>query len=115
MRDFTRDYRPHSWDEIVGQTHLVKTLKKEIETDTISHGYLLCGPRGTGKTTTSRILAQNIDAVIIEMDGASNNGVEHIRSLREDVQYLPTDGKKYKVYLIDEVNYGLRNFVNPIA
>lgn len=104
MRDFTKTYRPHAWDEIVGQPHLVKTLKNEIANDTIGHAYLFCGPRGTGKTTTSRVFANNIDAVIIELDGASNNGVEHVRRLREDVQYLPTDGKKYKIYLIDEVH-----------
>lgn len=104
MRDLTKSYRPNSWDEIVGQEVLVKTLKKEIETNTIGHAYLFCGPRGTGKTTTARVFADNINATVIEMDAASNNGVDNIRELREDVQYLPTDKTEYKVYVIDEVH-----------
>lgn len=102
MKDFAKEYRPMNWEDLVGQSHVAKTLKKEIETNSISHAYLLTGPRGTGKTTTARILARNLDANVIEMDGASNNGVEDIRKLREDVQYLPTNKKKYKIYIIDE-------------
>lgn len=104
MRDLTKKYRPNDWLMIVGQDALVKTLKSEIETDEIQHAYLFCGPRGTGKTTTARVFSKNIDATVIEMDAASNSGVDNIRDLRQDVQFLPTDGKKYKVYIIDEVH-----------
>jgi DNA polymerase-3 subunit gamma/tau len=104
MRDLTKTYRPNDWISIVGQEHLVKTLQSEIKNESVGHAYLFCGPRGTGKTTTARVFANNIDADVIEMDAASNNGVDHIRDLREDVQYLPVGSKKYKVYVIDEVH-----------
>lgn len=104
MRDLTRSFRPKDWESIIGQEALVKTLKNEIKTNTVGHAYLFCGPRGTGKTTTGRVFASYLDAQVIELDGASNNGVDSIRSLRDDVLYLPADGKKYKVYIIDEVH-----------
>jgi len=104
MRDLTKTYRPDDWVTIVGQDVLVKTLQAEIKNDAIGHAYLLCGPRGTGKTTTARVFANKINAVVIELDAASNNGVDNIRDLREDIQFLPVDNKKYKVYLIDEVH-----------
>jgi len=104
LRDLTRQYRPDDWESIVGQEALVKTLQNEIKTGSVSHAYLFEGPRGTGKTTTARVFAKHLGAQVIELDGASNNGVENIRNLRDDVMFLPTDGRKYKVYIIDEVH-----------
>lgn len=102
MRDLTRHYRPDTWDSIVGQSVLVKTLQKEIETNTVGQAYLFSGGHGTGKTTTARVFANALNAQIIELDAASNNGVENIRDLRNDVLYQPADGKSLKVYIIDE-------------
>ncbi len=122
-----RKYRPQTFDEVVGQKHIVQTLKGQIESNKLSHAYLFCGTRGTGKTTCARILAKAIscqnlkdgnpcnecDACktvnssnsvdIIEIDAASNNGVENIRSLVEEVRYTPVELKK-RVYIIDEVH-----------
>jgi DNA polymerase-3 subunit gamma/tau len=78
---------------------LTTTLQKEIDTGNVGQAYLFCGPRGTGKTTTARIFARKINGNIIELDAASNSGVEHIRNLRQDVMYLPTDGALYKIYI----------------
>lgn len=104
MKDLTRIYRPKEWDSIVGQEALVKTLQTEIKNDDVGQAYLFCGPRGTGKTTTARVFANHLNAQIIELDAASNNGVDHIRDLRQDVTYLPADGASKKVYIIDEVH-----------
>lgn len=107
-----RKYRSRSLDEIVGQEHVTTTLKNALKTGKISHAYLLTGPRGTGKTSIARILAHEINDLpyseeahfdIIEIDAASNNGVEDVRALREKVQSAPTSAK-YKVYIIDEVH-----------
>lgn len=121
-----RTYRPETFDEILGQEHIVKILKNQIAVDSVSHAYLFCGTRGTGKTTTARILAKAVNCLspaerpcgtcehcraikegnfmdVVEIDAASNNGVENIRELRESVKYPPAVGNK-KVYIIDEVH-----------
>ena len=122
-----RKYRPQNFDEMIGQKHIVQTLVNQIKNDKIGHAYLFCGSRGTGKTSTAKIFARaincqnprngnpceecetcralkasnNID--ILEIDAASNNGVDEIRDLREKIKYPPVNGK-YKVYIIDEVH-----------
>ena len=121
-----RSERPEVFSEILGQDHIVRVLKNQINTDTVSHAYLFCGTRGTGKTSTARILAKAVNCLsdgerpcgvcenclaikngtfldVIEIDAASNNGVDNIRELRESVKYPPAAGRK-KVYIIDEVH-----------
>lgn len=121
-----RAYRPEVFDEILGQEHIVRILKNQINTGTTSHAYLFCGTRGTGKTTMARILAKGLNCLsengrpcgkcsacisikegtfldVVEIDAASNNGVDNIRELRESVKYPPAVGRK-KVYIIDEVH-----------
>ena len=108
-----RKYRSKSLSEIVGQEHITETLDKALKSDRISHAYLFTGPRGVGKTSIARILAHEINGLpysddnihmdIIEIDAASNNGVEDIRDLREKAAVAPTSAK-YKVYIIDEVH-----------
>lgn len=122
-----RRWRPRQFDELVGQEHIVRTLKNAIETGRIAHAYLFVGPRGTGKTTTARIFAKALNAEggpnaspddasaisqaimdgscmdVIEIDGATNNSVDQIRDLRQECQYAPAQGT-YKIYIIDEVH-----------
>ena len=122
-----RRWRPKQFDEIVGQEHIVRTLKNAILNNRIAHGYLFVGPRGTGKTSTARIFAKALNAEggpnvkpddnsalaqsimsgscmdVIEIDAASNTGVDNIRNLRESCQYAPAQGT-FKIYIIDEVH-----------
>lgn len=121
-----RKYRPKTFDEVIGQDAVKKTLINQIKNDKISHAYLFCGSRGTGKTSTAKIFAKAINCEnpqngspclkcevcrkleesnmdIFEIDAASNNRVEEIRDIREKVKYPPINGK-YKVYIVDEVH-----------
>jgi len=122
-----RRWRPKQFDELVGQEHIVRTLRNAIESKRIAHAYLFVGPRGTGKTSTARLFAKALNAEggpsaspdnsseislaimdgscmdVIEIDGASNNSVDQVRALRDDCQYAPTQCT-YKIYIIDEVH-----------
>lgn len=122
-----REYRPLVFDDVIGQDHIIRTLKNQIKENSMSHAYLFCGTRGTGKTTTAKILSRAVNCKaddqdhpcnqcsscqsildssnldVIEIDAASNNSVDDIRELRDTVKYTPANSK-YKVYIIDEVH-----------
>ncbi|MDO4814785.1 MAG: DNA polymerase III subunit gamma/tau [Gemella sp.] len=107
-----RKYRPKNFEDVVGQGHVISVLKNAIEMEKIAHAYIFYGPRGTGKTSIAKIFANEVnknenyqsDSVdIIEIDAASNNGVDEIRDIKEAIKFAPTEGK-YKVYIIDEVH-----------
>jgi len=124
---FARKYRPQTFAEVVGQEHITQTLSNAIKLGRIAQAYLLVGPRGTGKTSTARIIAKALNAPdgpridfdpeseicreiaegrcldVLEIDGASNNGVEQVRDLRDNVRFAPTKGR-FKIYIIDEVH-----------
>ena len=116
-RALTRTYRPRSFDDIVSQNHVSDTLKNAIKQNRLAHAYMFCGPRGVGKTTMARVLARKVNDIqeevdgeslnqtlnVIEIDAASNNGVDDIRDLRERVRIPPQNGR-YKIYIIDEVH-----------
>jgi DNA polymerase III subunit gamma/tau len=124
---FARKYRPQTFDNLVGQSHVSRTLKNAVAQNRLAHAYLFVGPRGIGKTSTARILAKALNCVngptvtpcgvcdncreiaagnsldVLEIDGASNNGVEQVRELRDNVRYAPSKSR-YKIYIIDEVH-----------
>lgn len=111
-----RKYRPKSFDEVLGQDHIVSLLKSAVETDRVSHAYLFSGPRGTGKTSVARILAKNIgceDIDMIEIDAASSRGIDEIRALREAVHFAPLRGL-VKVYIVDEVHMLTKEAFNAL-
>ncbi|MCK9426285.1 MAG: DNA polymerase III subunit gamma/tau [Ignavibacteriaceae bacterium] len=132
-----RKYRPQLFDEVVGQEHITNTLKNGIKSGRVAHAFLFTGPRGVGKTTTARILAKALNCEnpkdaepcnkcemcksiqstqsmdIIEIDAASNRGIDDIRTLRDSVKYAPTKGK-YKVYVIDEVHSLTKDSFNAL-
>jgi len=122
-----RKYRPQTFDEIIGQEHIATTLKNAISMDMVAHAYLFTGPRGVGKTSTARILAKSLDCEkaptskpcgkcvsckeitagismdVLEIDGASNRGIDEIRNLKENIKFAPANGG-YRIYIIDEVH-----------
>ena len=130
-----REFRPKSFEDVIGQTHITTTLKNAIKNDRIAHAYLLCGTRGTGKTSTAKILAKAVNCLdskdgepcnecemckninsgtaidVVELDAASHNKVDNIRDIIEDVQYPPQEAR-YKVYIIDEVHMLSQGAVN---
>jgi len=113
---FYRKYRPQKFEEVVGQNHIVQTLKNAVVQDKIAHAYLFSGPRGTGKTTLARILAKSIGCNpedITEIDAASQRGIDEARELREGVRALPFSSP-YKAYIIDEVHMLTREAFNAL-
>src|ERR1035437_905673 len=123
-----RKWRPHLWEQVVGEDHVVRTLQNAIRNERVGHAYLFAGPRGTGKTTTARLLAKAVNCLdpniqnrpcdhcehcvsvnegrfmdLIELDAASNTSVDDVRDLRDKINFSPSQGR-YKVYIIDEVH-----------
>lgn len=111
-----RKYRPGVWKDVIGQDHVVSVLEGEIKAKTISHAYLFCGSRGTGKTSVARIFSKAIgtsDNDLYEIDAASNRGIDDIREIRESVNTLPFDSE-YKVFIVDEVHMLTKEAFNAL-
>lgn len=115
-----RKYRPKTFDEVIGQDHIVSVLRQQILTDSISHAYLFTGSRGTGKTSVARIFAGQINQIsgndsidIVEIDAASNRGIDDIRDLRDKISYAPSKSG-YKIYIIDEVHMLTKEAFNAL-
>jgi len=111
-----RKYRPRDFKGILGQDHIVRVLEGAIKSDNISHAYLFCGTRGTGKTSVARIFAKEIGCSttdLYEIDAASNTGVDDVRDLREEIRSFPFEGK-YKVYIFDEVHMLSKSAFNAL-
>ncbi|MBQ2424915.1 MAG: DNA polymerase III subunit gamma/tau, partial [Lachnospiraceae bacterium] len=130
-----RKYRPDTFSKMVGQTAVIQALQNQVKYNQVGHAYLFCGTRGTGKTSTAKVFARAVNCLnpkdgnpcnecelcreaesgfnLVEIDAASNNGVENIRDLREEVQYTPSKGK-YKVYIIDEVHMLTQSAFNAL-
>jgi DNA polymerase-3 subunit gamma/tau len=134
---FARKYRPQTFNDLVGQAHVSRTLKNAIAQNRLAHAYLFVGPRGIGKTSTARILAKSLNCIkgptvtpcgecdncreiaggnsldVIEIDGASNRGIDDVRELRDNVRYAPAKGR-YKIYIIDEVHMLTKEAFNAL-
>jgi DNA polymerase III subunit gamma/tau len=134
---FARKYRPQTFDDLVGQAHVSRTLKNAVAQNRLAHAYLFVGPRGIGKTSTARILAKSLNCIkgptvtpcgecdncreiaagnsldVIEIDGASNRGIDDVRELRDHVRYAPAKGR-YKIYIIDEVHMLTKEAFNAL-
>jgi len=136
MKALYRKYRPQRFDEVIGQDHVIRTLSRALEGDRLGHAYLFCGPRGVGKTTVARLLAKAVNCIgkgdkpcgvcnncqeiaegkfidLIEIDAASNRGIDEMRDLRDKIRFSPSVGKK-KVYIIDEVHMLTREAFNAL-
>ena len=142
-RSLYREYRPQTFSELVGQDHVARTLRNAVETDQVAHAYIFAGPRGTGKTSTARILAKALNCIgadelsdrptatpcgvcrhcvaiadgtsldVIEMDAASNRSIDDVRDLRDKIAFAPVDGR-FKVYIVDEVHMLTREAFNAL-